>query len=505
MKAAIVNAIGNARPSVLSAPVDAPGQRSQLDTLIEIGLTHELFHTMDRWSCARVDMGSHKEVCLLDSAAYRNLLTAAHYTVTGRGCSRKNVADAIATLQSIALYQRPQYPVWLRTACDGDDIVIDLGDADWQVIRVTRSGWTIEPDHSVRFLRPDKAQPLHVPQRAPGGFSRLWDYVNLSEPDRVLVASFLLGALRPGPVPYAPLLLSGEQGSGKSSFSRTLKALIDPSSAPLRAPPRDTRDLMVAARNSWLLTIDNISHLSADLSDAICRIATGGAISERTLYTNLDETLVAIQRPVVLNGIEELAMRPDLAERAVHITLGRITNRRSEAELWRAFAADAPFILGGLLDGLVQALHDLPAVERAGIRLPRMADFTQWALAGLPALGFSRDAFLRAYAANQRSAMGLGLEGSAIGSVLLAFMDGRELWEGKSEDLLVQLRRIAGEDAARARSWPTSARGMFAAFDRLATALRTAGITIERSRERHGRGRIVTIQRNEPPEPDATD
>lgn len=112
-------------------------------------------------------------------------------------------------------------------------------------------------------------------------------------------------------------------------------------------------DWLLAARNSWLLAIDNLSRLSADLSDALCRIATGGAISERTLYTNLGETLVEVQRPTVLNGIEEFATRPDLAERAVHITLAPVARCRPEAEFWQAFERDAPFILGGLLNGLV--------------------------------------------------------------------------------------------------------------------------------------------------------
>src|SRR5690606_10811672 len=113
--------------------------------------------------------------------------------------------------------------------------------------------------------------------------------------------------------------LSGEQGTGKSTQARAVRRLIDPSASPLRAPPKEVRDLLVGALNGWVLAIDNISSINAQLSDALCRLSTGGSISERSLYTNCDEILIEVQRPIILNGIEDMAARPDLAERGLHI------------------------------------------------------------------------------------------------------------------------------------------------------------------------------------------
>jgi hypothetical protein len=92
--------------------------------------------------------------------------------------------------------------------------------------------------------------------------------------------------------------------------------LVDPNSAPLRSEPRDARDLIIAANNSWVLAFDNLSHLPAWLSDALCRLATGGGFSTRELYTDSEEVLFDAVRTVILNGIEELAMRGDLLDRA---------------------------------------------------------------------------------------------------------------------------------------------------------------------------------------------
>ena len=62
--------------------------------------------------------------------------------------------------------------------------------------------------------------------------------------------------------------------------------------------------------------------------------------------------------------------RPDLADRAVFLTLEPIPEerRRPEAELWAAFETERPRILGALLDAVVEGLKRLPET-----RLPEAA------------------------------------------------------------------------------------------------------------------------------------
>src|SRR5438034_11429068 len=117
--------------------------------------------------------------------------------------------------------------------------------------------------------------------------------------------------------PYPVLGFHGEQGSGKSTRARIVRSLIDPHSVPLRCEPKEARDLMIAATNAWCIALDNLSYLPAWLSDALCRLATGGGFGTRELYSDADEVLFEAQRPVILNGIEELATRGDLLDRAI--------------------------------------------------------------------------------------------------------------------------------------------------------------------------------------------
>jgi hypothetical protein len=153
-------------------------------------------------------------------------------------------------------------------------------------------------------------KPLPLPVTG-GSIEKLRPFPNVrSDADFVLAVSWVLGALR-NRGPYPVLVLAGEQGSAKSTLSAILRALIDPSAAPLRALPREDRDFFVAAYNNHVLAFDNVSGLPGWISDTLCRLSTGGGFSVRQLYTDSDEVLFDATRPQTLNGIEDVVNRPD--------------------------------------------------------------------------------------------------------------------------------------------------------------------------------------------------
>jgi hypothetical protein len=132
------------------------------------------------------------------------------------------------------------------------------------------------------------------------------------------------------------LAIAGEQGSAKTVLSKILRALIDPNVAPVRALPREERELMIAANNGHVLAFDNLSTLPGWLSDALCRLASGASFALRQLYTDADEVLFQAARPTILNGIGDVITRQDLADRAIFLTMGSLRDeqRRPEAEIW---------------------------------------------------------------------------------------------------------------------------------------------------------------------------
>src|SRR4029078_4177317 len=207
-------------------------------------------------------------------------------------------------------------------------------------------------------------QPLPAPV-AGGSIEALRSFLNVqSKNDFVLLVAWALAVLRDRG-PYPVMGLSGEQGSAKSTLLAILRSLLDPTTAPSRALPREDRDLFIAASNGHVLAFDNVSGLPEWISDTLCRLATGGGFAVRQLYTDGDEVLFDAERPVILNGIEEIVTRPDLADRSLFLALEPIPEdrRRPEQKMGAAFEAERPYILGALLDAMVVGLKQLAAAR----------------------------------------------------------------------------------------------------------------------------------------------
>jgi len=344
----------------------------------------------------------------------------------------------------------------------------------------------------VRFRRAAGMKALPAPVIG-GSIEALRPFLNVkSDNDFVLAVTWALACLR-NRGPYPVIALSGEQGSAKSTFSAILRSLLDPNTAPLRALPRGDRDLFIAASNGHVLAFDNVSGLPGWFSDTLCRLATGGGFAVRQLYTDLDEVLFDAMRPVILNGIEEIVTRPDLADRAVFLTLQPIPEerRRPEQGLLAAFDAERPRILGVLLDAAVEGLKRLPEIRLE--KLPRMADFALWATACEPAL-WPGGTFWSAYCGNRDDAVEGVIDADPIATAVRAVMATQTVWTGTASDLLGTLAEVVGERIAKSKDWSDSPRALSGRLRRAATFLRKIGINIAFTKEKSRvRTRTITI------------
>ena len=348
------------------------------DLLVKIARDEsELFHDADGEPYAHAKVSAHRETYSVRSRAFSLWLRQRYFQKYNESVNANSMSEALATITMFAVCEGPELPVHARIAEHGGAIYIDLGDMDWRAVKVTAGGWEVITDPPVRFVRSGSMRPFALPVKG-GSIESLRQFINVSEDEFILLVAYALAALRPNSN-YPVLALAGEQGSGKTSLVRLLGSLIDPRSPQLRSLPGDERDLIVAARHAHFISFDNISGLSDNMSDAICRLSTGGGHGERRLYTNEEEATFEGRRPVCLNGIEDVATRPDLVDRALMLLLLAIPadKRREEKEIEAEFDAEAPQILGALFDGLSAGLLNLAEVEIAG--KPRMADFATWA------------------------------------------------------------------------------------------------------------------------------
>jgi hypothetical protein len=261
---------------------------------------------------------------------------------------------------------------------------------------------------------------------------------------------------------------------------------------------------MVSAKNAWIISFDNLSYLPPWLSDAICRLATGGGLGTRELYTDDEEIIFEARRPVIFNGIEELATQADLLDRSAILCLAEIPDeeRRDEEEFWKAFEQIRARVLGALLDVLSAALSNLPMTKLTDA--PRMADATKFVTAAEPCIGWEEGGFLAAYRRNREAANDLALEASPVAKAIQKLVDSVD-WMGTAEDLLERLRDVASEDVKKQRSWPANALSLSNKLRRLAPSLRRAGISVEFYRENGGnRERTISIKKTSRPADDGS-
>jgi hypothetical protein len=457
-----------------------PIRKSAATQLVEFANAFTFSHDPRDRPFVRMQISGHTEVWPVESSRFRKLLARLYYKRTRKAVHRNALADAITTLAGRACYDSPEEPVFVRVAPHGENILIDLCDERWRVIELTPSGWRVVDQSPLAFVRTGSMQALPEPVRG-GSIAPLWDLLNVTKAQRPLVAGALLTAFHPHG-PYFVINFVGEQGTAKSCAARIVRQLVDPNENPLRSPPKEERDLLAQAASNRCVALDNLSSLPPWLSDALCRIATGGGYSARTLYTDLEEISLAVKRPVILNGIEDVCARPDLAERALQIELDVIleNKRMPERELWQEFEAARPKIFSALLDGLVCALHALPTLEKKP--LPRMADAVEWATAGETAFGFKRGTFMAAYKRNLDEGAVASVESHPVGAAIHQLLEHRNDWSGEPAQLLETLNVLVSEEQRHARSWPKNARSLGHCLRRLAPAMRRAGIAFERDK-----------------------
>ena len=390
--------------------------------------------------------------------------------------SSQALTEALNALNAKAA-SGPEHQPAVRVAGEGGLIYLDLGTPDWSMVEISSNGWRIVQTAPVRFIRPNGLRPLPVPVTG-GRIRDLTRFLPVAHAnDFLLIIAWLLTAFRPVG-PYPVLIVNGEQGAGKSVLCRLVRRLIDPNAAELRNYPRDERDLLLAAKNSWLVALDNLSFVRNDLSDGMCRIATKGAFATRQLYTDDEEFLLEVCRPVLLNGIPPLASRADLADRAIVLVLPTMPDdsRRPESELWTDFENAAPQILGALLDGVSGALRIYPSLQLQ--HSSRMLDFAKWGEAGCQALGAKARAFEDAYRQNRSTASMDALDADSVGAALISFTAKDPEYEGTAKDLLLRLEQF-NLRAQSDRWWPKDATRLSSSLRRLAPLLRLRGIAIE--------------------------
>lgn len=440
----------------------------------------------------QIEVNNHLETLLVTGDRFNYFVRYAIKEITGQSISDSIARYTIDRLMGDIIFQGAIKPVSYRMGQDTNNVYLDLGNEKWEVVEITSNGWQVLSKSPIPFIRPVTMQALPYPVRG-GSINEFRDLVNIRD-DNVwsLVTGWLINALRPNSE-YFILDVHGVAGSAKSTLTKMLHKLIDPSQAILRAFPDKQRDLMVAALNGHVLSFDNLSNFPNWGSDSLCRLATGGSFSSRCLYKNGEEFVINRSCPMILNGLNSSIVKGDLASRSITIEMPQIpdANKISKEALWMKFNTIAPQILGALFTAISSALKikDEIIIKNP----PRMTDSVIWITAAENAIGQPQGTFQLAYEQNNIDKAGLVIEYNSVALAVISLVgEGREkIWRGTPTQLLDEMNSLVRPGTLKDNNWPNQPNQLSHQIRNLEATLQSYGIQV--NSKRNGNARIITI------------
>ena len=422
----------------------------------------------------------HSECLRLRSKAFRARLLDLIREKTGSVPNPSELKQAIEILE-LRAYDSQRIELANRRRGSNDGAFIDLGDPEWKMIAVTPKGWEIVQHPGPLFYRTKHQLPLVEPISG-GDPQELFEFVPVdTDQDKLLILAWVIAGFYPV-IPSPILLFVGQQGSAKTTRSRRLRSLLDPSVTPVLGDI-EMSDLFLTFQHHAVPCFENVSRFSRREADMFCRAVTGNGVDRRQLYTDSEQKLYSFRRPIIINGLDTPSIRPDFLDRCVIINCRRMEKFVTLQQLDQEFEAARPRLLGAMLDLLVRSLH-LHGSTSASNEF-RMADFAHFGRAVAKALGRTSKDFDEAYRLNIRQQDCEILEDSPMVRALEKFAEKYspdKPWKGSAGDLLEQLRYTAHvlSDANVKADLPKAARWLSSRLSDLAAALATRSVIAER-------------------------
>jgi len=407
----------------------------------------------------------------------------------GKGANSDAICQALDTLEAIAKFDgKGEIELHVRV-CEHDGAYwYDLSNEQWQAVKTTETGWQVIDDPPVLFKRLSHQKPQALPS-SNGSIDDLKpSLAGIPEQEhRELVTTWLISCLVPG-FSHPILVPYGDQGGGKTTLSKGVKTIIDPSLIDTLGLVGEQRELVQTLAHHWLLPYDNLSSLSREVQNIFCRTITGASYCKRKLYSDDEDIITKNRNCLIISGINYPATAPDLLDRCILIKLKRFSNsgrNKKDAALDSEFKAALPSIMGGMFEILSKAMQLKNKIKLSV--LPRMADFAEWGYAIAEAMGDGGQSFLSTYQENIKLRNSEIISANPVASSITDFMADRKEWTGNSTELLDELEALMSEKEQRSKAWPKTANVFTRRLNELKTNLSEAGIKIETSRTKQGR------------------
>jgi protein gp37 len=436
--------------------------------------------TSDQLYAVQPDSG---RVLALDTQEFRDALRLKLSRELGHAPTDAALAGELSLLRALAREQPPR-EVYRRVAHLSGRIIIDLCQPDGRVVDVTQDRYEVLDSSPVLFERTSVMQPWPTPELG-GTLADLQALLPLPEQDFAVALGFILATFAPD-MPYPGLNITGPAGAGKSVLTRAIKRIVDPSQLPSHVPSRKAGAIHQTARDSTVPAFDNLSSLTQGESDQLATLMTGASVPTG------NGNSVFIRRPVLLNGLTNVATRGDLQQRLWSIELPSrdlAEHKIDEPELNEAFehhgAKAFELILRMLSSALGRRTDVTDTIDT------RMAEAARWACAGMLILDWMPSRFLGHLRAQADDSAESEAENNPTIIAVIKLMDGRQEFEGSPSELLEALR--GATDGWVRSSLPSQPNGMSRALNEHHGILERYGIKMSQPRRTGSRGRRVKL------------
>lgn len=464
-------------------------KKSQADIMIEMAMNEEdeFFHDELNEKYVAIKREGNPLVLKVNGQDYKSFLVKRFFKETKKAPSKDSINQAVSVLEALAQYDGEEINVAKRCTEREGAIYYDLGDKEWSFIKITKEGWKLDNSGQILFTRRKTMKPQVLPEEYDDISIINKHYRFKTDEDKILhTVSTVTKFLSIGnPI----IVYHGEKGASKTTTMRMDRSIVDPSARDVISMPKSSTDLSLVLHNNYLPCFDNIDSISAEKSDILCTAATGGGFSRRKLYTDDEENIYEYKVPVILNGINVVATRPDLLDRSLLLGLERISEdeRKEESEVWEEFNRDKPKMLGAIFSTISKALTIYPSVKLK--KLGRMADFTRWGYAIAEACGIGGEKFLKAYLNNQHKANDEAVSSNPIATAIIRLMENTQYFEGSASKLLEVLNSIAEDEKIDIQSklWAKEPNVLSRRLNELKSNLLMEGITFSTSNTSLGR------------------
>ena len=467
-------------------------ERTQAHQIIDMVMNEKSVLFRDQFNRTYIALEGHGgNIMAIRSSDYQKTLCYQAFNHFKRTFTDSVIKTAVSILDAKAFHEGEKHELHVRVMGNGKkEVWYDL--ADGNAVKVTKDGWKVVEEPPIIFKR-FKHQAVQDSPISGGNVIDVLQFFNIEGVDSdgklsgtaLLAIVWIIVSFIPG-FPHPILVLHGQNGAGKSTFFRFLKRLIDPSGLEGIYLDGDVREMIQKASHHWFLPFDNVTGLTQQQSDMLCRFCTGEGTSKRELYSNDSDFVYKFKVVMGLNGINLMAEKGDLLDRCLLLQMKRIEVFREEKELDECFLRMKPQILGAIFDIIVIALDNIDNIElKTSIRL---ADFARWACAVTEALGQPKEDFLNAYSNNMWAQNEETIEASPVAKAIIEFMEEREEreeWKGAPNILFEELEKIADkENYDNDPNWPKNCRALWKRIAEVLPALHSVGIKAVKGREK---------------------